>query len=133
MHHVGVPVSNLERSVKWYEEALGIISSGVTIAGDNPALGALMEIEDPSMRATVVLAGDKRAARTRPVRPSGIQALHRTRQRRGDDSPLFRGGRQPGRADFADGTDGQRFVGAGPDSDRGLAVVAGTTTASPRS
>ncbi len=58
MNHIGVPVSDLARSVKWYEDVLGIAPNGVTIAAANPALGAVVEVENPSMRASFLLAGD---------------------------------------------------------------------------
>lgn len=58
MHHIGVPVSNLERSVRWYEDVLGIAPSGMMISATNPAIGAVVEVENPSIRASFVLAGD---------------------------------------------------------------------------
>jgi catechol 2,3-dioxygenase-like lactoylglutathione lyase family enzyme len=58
MNHIGVPVSDLERSVKWYEDVLGIAANGVTISADNAALGAVVEVENPAMRAVFALAGD---------------------------------------------------------------------------
>nr|WP_083975995.1 VOC family protein [Herbidospora sakaeratensis] len=58
MNHIGVPVSDLARSVQWYEDVLGIAPNGVTIAAANPALGAVVEVENPSMRASFLLAGD---------------------------------------------------------------------------
>ena len=58
MNHIGVPVSDLERSVRWYEEVLGISANGVTISADTPALGPVVEVENPSMRAVFSLAGD---------------------------------------------------------------------------
>ncbi|MGV9976131.1 VOC family protein [Micromonospora wenchangensis] len=35
MNHIGVPVSDLARSVTWYEDVLGIAPSGVTISATN--------------------------------------------------------------------------------------------------
>jgi catechol 2,3-dioxygenase-like lactoylglutathione lyase family enzyme len=58
MNHIGVPVSDLARSVRWYEEVLGIAPTGVEIASANPALGAVVEVENPSIRAAFALAGD---------------------------------------------------------------------------
>lgn len=58
MHHIGVPVSDLARSVRWYEDVLGIAPNGVTISATNPAIGAVVEVENASMRASFALAGD---------------------------------------------------------------------------
>ncbi|MEU1884827.1 VOC family protein [Micromonospora sp. WMMD987] len=58
VNHIGVPVSNLARSMRWYEDVLGIAPNGVTISASNPALGAVVEVENPSMRASFALAGD---------------------------------------------------------------------------
>ncbi|MEU7587857.1 VOC family protein [Micromonospora sp. NPDC049230] len=58
MHHIGVPVSDLARSVSWYEDVLGIAPNGVTISATNPAIGAVVEVENASMRASFALAGD---------------------------------------------------------------------------
>jgi len=58
VNHIGVPVSDLARSVEWYEEVLDIAPTGVTIAATNPSLGAVVEVENPSMRASFALAGD---------------------------------------------------------------------------
>ena len=58
MHHIGVPVSDLPRSVRWYEDVLGIAPTGLTISATNPAIGAVVELENPSMRAAFALAGD---------------------------------------------------------------------------
>ena len=57
-NHIGVPVSDLDRSVRWYEDVLGIAANGVTISADNAALGAVVEVENPAMRAAFSLAGD---------------------------------------------------------------------------
>ncbi|MFY1683442.1 VOC family protein [Micromonospora sp.] len=58
MNHIGVPVSDLDRSVRWYEDVLGIAANGVTISADSAALGAVVEVENPAMRAVFSLAGD---------------------------------------------------------------------------
>ena len=58
MNHIGVPVSDLDRSVRWYEDVLGIAANGVTISADNAALGAVLEVDNPAMRAAFSLAGD---------------------------------------------------------------------------
>ncbi|MCA2217115.1 VOC family protein [Jidongwangia harbinensis] len=58
MNHIGVPVSDLDRSVRWYEDVLGIAANGVTISADNAALGPVLELENPAMRAAFSLAGD---------------------------------------------------------------------------
>ncbi|GAA0910534.1 VOC family protein [Virgisporangium ochraceum] len=58
MNHIGVPVSDLARSVAWYADVLGIVPNGVTISATNPAIGAVVELENPSMRASFALAGD---------------------------------------------------------------------------
>lgn len=58
MNHIGVPVSDLHRSLRWYEDVLGIAATGVTISADNAALGAVLELENPAMRAAFSLAGD---------------------------------------------------------------------------
>ncbi|MBW4703788.1 VOC family protein [Micromonospora sp. RL09-050-HVF-A] len=58
MNHIGVPVSDLDRSVRWYEDVLGVAANGVTISADNAALGAVVEVENPAMRAVFSLAGD---------------------------------------------------------------------------
>jgi len=58
MNHIGVPVSDLERSVTWYADVLGIEPNGVTISATTPALGPVVEVENPSMRASFALAGD---------------------------------------------------------------------------
>ena len=58
MNHIGVPVSDLDRSVRWYKDVLGIEPTGVTIAARTPAIGEVVEVENPSMRASFALAGD---------------------------------------------------------------------------
>lgn len=58
MNHIGVPVSDLARSLKWYQEVLGIEPTGVTISASNPAIGSVVEVENASMRAAFALAGD---------------------------------------------------------------------------
>ncbi|GAA0588749.1 VOC family protein [Paractinoplanes ferrugineus] len=57
MNHIGVPVSDLDRSLRWYEDVLGIAATGVTISADNAALGAVLELENPAMRAAFSLVG----------------------------------------------------------------------------
>ena len=44
--------------MRWYEDVLGIAPNGVTIAATNPAIGAVVEVENASMRASFALAGD---------------------------------------------------------------------------
>jgi catechol 2,3-dioxygenase-like lactoylglutathione lyase family enzyme len=58
VHHIGIPVSDLERSLKWYEDVLGIVANGVTVSATNPALGAVLEVDNPSLRAAFALADD---------------------------------------------------------------------------
>jgi catechol 2,3-dioxygenase-like lactoylglutathione lyase family enzyme len=77
VNHIGMPVSDLARSVKWYEDVLGIAPTGVTIAATNPSLGAVVEVENPSMRASFALAGDNVLFGTHPVRQSAAEALRR--------------------------------------------------------
>jgi len=58
VNHIGIPVSDLERSVKWYEEVLSITADGVTAEASGEAIGNVLELDHPTLRAVFALAGD---------------------------------------------------------------------------
>ena len=39
-HHVGIPVSDLERSISWYTEVLGFEEAGIRAGGNGEVISA---------------------------------------------------------------------------------------------
>jgi catechol 2,3-dioxygenase-like lactoylglutathione lyase family enzyme len=58
VHHVGIPVSNLERSLAWYQDVLEIVAANVTGAGSGEVLSQMLEVPDADVRAAFVKVGD---------------------------------------------------------------------------
>ena len=57
VHHVGITVSDLRRSVAWYRDVLGL-TPGLRTGGSGDALGSLIEVDDPDLRAMFLHVGD---------------------------------------------------------------------------
>jgi catechol 2,3-dioxygenase-like lactoylglutathione lyase family enzyme len=53
-HHVGIPVSDLDRSLAWYEEVLGIVSANITGEGNGEMLAQMLEVPNVDVRAAFV-------------------------------------------------------------------------------
>jgi methylmalonyl-CoA epimerase len=58
LHHVGIPVSDLERSAQWYEDVLGVVSANIAGAGSGEVLSQVLEVPDADLRAAFVKVGD---------------------------------------------------------------------------
>lgn len=57
LHHVGIPVASLERSVAWYTETLGLIANK-TAPGSGEALSLAVEIPNTEMNVAFLAVGD---------------------------------------------------------------------------
>jgi catechol 2,3-dioxygenase-like lactoylglutathione lyase family enzyme len=57
VHHVGLTVSDLRRSVAWYRDVLGL-TPGLRTGGSGEELARLIEVDDPDLRATFLHVGN---------------------------------------------------------------------------
>jgi len=53
-HHVGIPVSDLERSLAWYKDVLGIVSANITGEGSGEMLEQMLEVPGADLKAAFV-------------------------------------------------------------------------------
>jgi catechol 2,3-dioxygenase-like lactoylglutathione lyase family enzyme len=58
LHHVGIPVTDLERSLEWYEDVLGIVSANITGEGDGEMLSQMLEVPGVDVRAAFIKVGE---------------------------------------------------------------------------
>lgn len=57
VHHIGITVSDLRSSVDWYRDVIGL-TPGLRTGGSGAELGAMVEVEDPDLRAMFLHVGD---------------------------------------------------------------------------
>jgi catechol 2,3-dioxygenase-like lactoylglutathione lyase family enzyme len=57
IQHIGIPVSNLERSQKWYVEQLGLITGEPIVAGGE-ATSRAVQVDDVQIKAVFLGVGD---------------------------------------------------------------------------
>src|SRR5688500_9423988 len=57
VHHVGLTVSDLRRSVAWYRDVLGL-TPGLRTGGSGAELARLIEVDDPDLRAMFLHVGN---------------------------------------------------------------------------
>jgi catechol 2,3-dioxygenase-like lactoylglutathione lyase family enzyme len=58
IHHVGIPVSDLERSMAWYADVLGVVAAGISGAGSGEGLSQMLEVPGAALRAAFVKVGE---------------------------------------------------------------------------
>jgi catechol 2,3-dioxygenase-like lactoylglutathione lyase family enzyme len=58
LHHVGIPVSDLDRSLAWYKEVLGIVAANIEGEGSGEMLEQMLEVPGVDVRAAFVKVGD---------------------------------------------------------------------------
>jgi catechol 2,3-dioxygenase-like lactoylglutathione lyase family enzyme len=58
LHHVGIPVSNMERSLAWYEDVLGIVAANISGAGSGEVLSQMLEVPGADLRGVFIKVGD---------------------------------------------------------------------------
>jgi catechol 2,3-dioxygenase-like lactoylglutathione lyase family enzyme len=57
LHHIGIPVRDLDRSLAWYGELLGLEPDFVQLA-DDPATSRIVQLEDARLRFAFLPLGD---------------------------------------------------------------------------
>jgi catechol 2,3-dioxygenase-like lactoylglutathione lyase family enzyme len=57
VHHIGITVSDLRSSAAWYSEVIGL-TPGLRTGGSGTALGELVDVDDPDLRAMFLHIGD---------------------------------------------------------------------------
>jgi catechol 2,3-dioxygenase-like lactoylglutathione lyase family enzyme len=57
IHHVGIPVTSIDRSLPWYRDVLGLIDAGITGAGGGEAISAAVQVEGADMRFAFLTVG----------------------------------------------------------------------------
>jgi catechol 2,3-dioxygenase-like lactoylglutathione lyase family enzyme len=58
LHHVGVPVSNMDRSLAFYKDVLGFTEVGIVVEAAGEALEGPLQVENPSLKAVFLQSGD---------------------------------------------------------------------------
>jgi len=58
VHHVGIPVRDLERSVAWYRDVLGIVDAGITGGGGGPEISQAIQTPGAQLRFAFMKCGD---------------------------------------------------------------------------
>src|SRR5579872_4757084 len=57
VQHIGIPVSNLERSLEWYAKVLGIVET-FRVDGSGPEVSELLQVEKADLTAVFLRVGD---------------------------------------------------------------------------
>jgi catechol 2,3-dioxygenase-like lactoylglutathione lyase family enzyme len=57
VQHVGIPVSDLKRSLEWYEKVLGIVEE-FRVDGSGPGVSELLQVENADLTAVFLRVGD---------------------------------------------------------------------------
>lgn len=70
LHHVGVTVSDLERSLAWYREVFGLVPD-VDETGSGPDLCATVQVPDVNLRFAFLHVGNTRIELLQYVTPAG--------------------------------------------------------------
>jgi catechol 2,3-dioxygenase-like lactoylglutathione lyase family enzyme len=76
LHHVGITVSDRERSLAWYTEMLGLADIGLTASGGGPELSAVIDVPGADLSATFLRAGDQLVELIVYHAPEGAPARH---------------------------------------------------------
>jgi len=58
VHHVGIPVSDLEASIKWYTTVIGAADTGIRGGGGGDVLSEAVRVEDAEVQAAFLRMGD---------------------------------------------------------------------------
>lgn len=58
LHHIGIPVSDMERSLAFYERLLGFTKPGITAVAEGPELSAVLQVPDAKLDAVFLRSGD---------------------------------------------------------------------------
>lgn len=60
VHHVGIPVRNLERSLAWYRDVLDVVETGIEGGGGGPVISEAIRTPDAELRFAFAKCGDLR-------------------------------------------------------------------------
>lgn len=58
LHHVGITVRSLDRSVPWYRDVLGIVDANITGGGEGPEISKAIRVEGASLSFAFMAVGD---------------------------------------------------------------------------
>ena len=58
LHHIGIPVSDMERSIAFYTRLLGFTEAGITATAQGPELSAVLQVDDAELEAVFLRSGD---------------------------------------------------------------------------
>jgi catechol 2,3-dioxygenase-like lactoylglutathione lyase family enzyme len=68
--HVGFTVSDLDRSIEWYTQVLGLVL-GAQADGSGDVVAELLEVPDVSLKAAFLTVGGQRLELTQFLQPAG--------------------------------------------------------------
>jgi catechol 2,3-dioxygenase-like lactoylglutathione lyase family enzyme len=58
IHHVGIPVSSIDRSLPWYTEVLGLLDNDVQGGGGGEAISKALQVEGADVKFAFLQVGD---------------------------------------------------------------------------
>jgi catechol 2,3-dioxygenase-like lactoylglutathione lyase family enzyme len=58
VHHVGIPVSSIERSLPWYTNVLGLIDNDVKGGGDGEVISQALQVDGADVQFAFLEIGD---------------------------------------------------------------------------
>jgi catechol 2,3-dioxygenase-like lactoylglutathione lyase family enzyme len=58
LHHIGIPVRSLEKSLRWYRDVLGIIDPGIAGSGGGPEISQAIQVDGVFLNFAFMVCGD---------------------------------------------------------------------------